>query len=184
MALDIAAVDALAGRCGSKQQPIVFADKATFNVKSNLAQDDEFQVRKGRSANTPLDEIPLPSGGTLQYSYPLTGEEKSSSRENGGKVKLFLGSKHTRKIYSCDIQVLSCLKAGMYLTLSDVENIQKVKPFKIKSRRASKTYRTEMQQAVLNIKKRMGANAILKGMNLEEGATGKARNEQIGGHRK
>ena len=41
-----------------------------------------------------------------------------------------------------------------------------------------------LQQAVLNIKKRMGANAILKGMNLEEGATGKVRNEQIGGHRK
>ena len=41
-----------------------------------------------------------------------------------------------------------------------------------------------LQQAVLNIKKRMGANAILKGMNLEEDATGKARNEQIGGHRK
>ena len=41
-----------------------------------------------------------------------------------------------------------------------------------------------LQQAVLNIKKRMGANAILKGMNLEEGATGKSRNEQIGGHRK
>ena len=41
-----------------------------------------------------------------------------------------------------------------------------------------------LQQAVLNIKKSMGANAILKGMNLEEGATGKARNEQIGGHRK
>ena len=40
------------------------------------------------------------------------------------------------------------------------------------------------QQAVLNIKKRMGANAILKGMNLEKGATGKVRNEQIGGHRK
>lgn len=41
-----------------------------------------------------------------------------------------------------------------------------------------------LQQAVLNIKKRMGANAILKGMNLEEGAIGKERNEQIGGHRK
>ena len=41
-----------------------------------------------------------------------------------------------------------------------------------------------LQQAVLNIKKRMGANAILKGMNLEKGATGKVRNEQIGGHRK
>ena len=41
-----------------------------------------------------------------------------------------------------------------------------------------------LQQTVLNIKKRMGANAILKGMNLEKGATGKVRNEQIGGHRK
>ena len=41
-----------------------------------------------------------------------------------------------------------------------------------------------VQQAVLNIKKSMGANAILKGMNLEEGATGEERNEQIGGHRK
>ena len=41
-----------------------------------------------------------------------------------------------------------------------------------------------LQQAVLNIKKRMGKNAILRGMNLEEGATGRARNEQIGGHRK
>ena len=41
-----------------------------------------------------------------------------------------------------------------------------------------------LQQAVIGIKKRMGKNAILKGMNFEEGATGKARNEQIGGHRK
>ena len=41
-----------------------------------------------------------------------------------------------------------------------------------------------LQQAVIDIKKRLGKNAILKGMNLEEGATGRARNEQIGGHRK
>ena len=41
-----------------------------------------------------------------------------------------------------------------------------------------------LQKALLGIKKRLGKNAILKGMNLEEGATGKMRNEQIGGHRK
>lgn len=40
-----------------------------------------------------------------------------------------------------------------------------------------------MQQAVLCIKKRFGKNAILKGMNLQEGATAKDRNEQIGGHK-
>lgn len=40
-----------------------------------------------------------------------------------------------------------------------------------------------MQRAVLDIKKKFGKNAILKGMNLEEGATAVQRNSQIGGHK-
>lgn len=40
-----------------------------------------------------------------------------------------------------------------------------------------------MQEALLSIKKRYGKNAVLKGMNLEEGATAKDRNAQIGGHK-
>lgn len=39
------------------------------------------------------------------------------------------------------------------------------------------------QEAVLAIKKKYGKNAILKGMNLEEGAQTVARNSQIGGHK-
>lgn len=42
----------------------------------------------------------------------------------------------------------------------------------------------KMQEAMLSIKKKYGKNAILKGMNLQEGATAKNRNSQIGGHRK
>ena len=41
----------------------------------------------------------------------------------------------------------------------------------------------KIQQAMLEIKKKYGKNAILKGMNLEEGATARERNQQIGGHR-
>ena len=41
----------------------------------------------------------------------------------------------------------------------------------------------KMQTAMLTIKKKFGKNAILRGMNLEEGATAKDRNGQIGGHR-
>ena len=40
-----------------------------------------------------------------------------------------------------------------------------------------------MQEAMLSIKKKFGKNAVLKGMNLQEGATARDRNEQIGGHR-
>ncbi len=40
-----------------------------------------------------------------------------------------------------------------------------------------------MQEAVIEIKKKFGKNAVLKGMNLEEGATTASRNRQIGGHK-
>lgn len=40
----------------------------------------------------------------------------------------------------------------------------------------------KMQQALLDIRRRFGKNAILKGMNLEQGATTIKRNRQIGGH--
>ncbi len=41
----------------------------------------------------------------------------------------------------------------------------------------------KMQRAMIDIKKKFGKNAILKGMNLEEGATTMERNRQIGGHK-
>ena len=41
----------------------------------------------------------------------------------------------------------------------------------------------KMQKAMLQIKKKYGKNAVLKGMNLEEGATTLDRNKQIGGHK-
>lgn len=40
-----------------------------------------------------------------------------------------------------------------------------------------------MQEAMLTLKKKFGKNAVLKGMNLEEGAMTQERNRQIGGHR-
>jgi len=41
----------------------------------------------------------------------------------------------------------------------------------------------KIQKAMLDIKKKFGKNAILKGMNLEEGAMTVERNKQIGGHK-
>ncbi len=41
----------------------------------------------------------------------------------------------------------------------------------------------KIQKTLLNIKKKYGKNAILKGMNYIEGATAKDRNEEVGGHK-
>ena len=46
-----------------------------------------------------------------------------------------------------------------------------------------KTREKRVQQAVITIKNKYGKNAILKGMNLCEGATSIDRNKQIGGHK-
>ncbi len=41
----------------------------------------------------------------------------------------------------------------------------------------------QIQKAVISIKKKYGKNAVLKGMNFEEGATAIERNGQVGGHK-
>ncbi|MDF2949653.1 MAG: domain protein DNA-repair protein, partial [Sedimentibacter sp.] len=48
---------------------------------------------------------------------------------------------------------------------------------------AELTREQKMQKTILEIKKKYGKNAIIKGMNLEEGATTLERNKQIGGHK-
>lgn len=58
---------------------------------------------------------------------------------------------------------------------------EKIKEQKIEKERLQKE--RQMQKAVLGIKKRYGKNAIVKGMNLVEGATAVERNKQIGGHK-
>ena len=47
---------------------------------------------------------------------------------------------------------------------------------------AAHTKERRLQETMLGIKKKYGKNAILKGMNLEEGATAQERNRTIGGH--
>jgi DNA polymerase V len=48
---------------------------------------------------------------------------------------------------------------------------------------AAREKEERLQQAMLSIKKRYGKNAILHGTSYEEGATGRDRNRQIGGHK-
>lgn len=58
------------------------------------------------------------------------------------------------------------------------EDIEKEKKEKIEAKKEK-----NLQKALLEIKSKYGKNAVLKGMNLEEGATAKDRNAQIGGHK-
>ena len=48
---------------------------------------------------------------------------------------------------------------------------------------AAEARERRLQRATLNIQSRYGKNALLKGMNLQEGATTIERNGQVGGHK-
>ena len=62
---------------------------------------------------------------------------------------------------------------------TDYEALQKQK----EEEEAELVRERKIQKAMLDIKKKYGKNAILKGMNLEEGAMTMERNRQIGGHK-
>lgn len=84
-----------------------------------------------------------------------------------------------RRIYICVNHLVpedSVQDCGEQLTLfTDYEALEKKKADLAKER--------NRQEAILSIRKRFGKNAILRGMNFEEGATAKERNNQIGGHK-
>ena len=54
---------------------------------------------------------------------------------------------------------------------------------KTRQEEAARVKEERLQQAMLAIKKRYGKNAILHGTSYQEGATGRERNRQIGGHK-
>lgn len=62
---------------------------------------------------------------------------------------------------------------------SDDEQVRKQQQFEKEALEKER----RLQEATLKLKKKYGKNAVLKGMNLEEGATGVERNRTIGGHR-
>ena len=86
-------------------------------------------------------------------------------------------------IAACKLSLESDVKddvVGEQLSLfDDPEEMQRKK----EAEEAALAREKRMQRAVVDIKARYGKNAILKGMNLQEGATAKDRNSQVGGHK-
>jgi DNA polymerase V len=62
---------------------------------------------------------------------------------------------------------------------ADYEEIEKQK----QAAEAEFEREKRLQNTIISLKKKFGKNTILKGMNFEEGATAKDRNQQIGGHK-
>jgi len=64
----------------------------------------------------------------------------------------------------------------LFTDYEELERKQKVEQAALERERKA-------QQAIIELRKKYGKNAVLKAMNLQEGATTRDRNEQVGGHK-
>ena len=65
---------------------------------------------------------------------------------------------------------------NLFLDYEDMEKIKQVHEEEVKEEK-------ELQEAIIKIQAKYGRNALIKGMNKEEGGTTIERNKQVGGHK-
>ena len=90
-----------------------------------------------------------------------------------------------RRINICADGVVSEQSAGRELKeiQLDIFSLENDGKFEKDGERVAKMREKRIQKALLEIKNKHGANAVIRAMSLEEGATARIRGEQIGGHR-
>ncbi len=165
-------------------------DRITITIGYDIENLTDPERRRRYKGATTIDtygrEIPEHSHGTLRL------ERHTSS------TKLILQTVHelTEQLLNPHLLVRRLnVVAGNILTEQEAasqpqEAVQRelFTDYEAEQRRREEEQRSlkrerRMQKALLNIRGKFGKNAILRGMNLEEGATARDRNNQIGGHR-
>ena len=130
--------------------------------------------------------VPKHAHGTYNFDMPTS----SSQLIMNGAAELFdhcvnpdllirrlnLTTNHVVSEASVAVQQKTPLQLDLF---TDYEALEKQR--QLEQEQFAKERR--MQEAQLRIKQRFGKNAILRGLNFNEGATAKERNAQIGGHK-
>lgn len=120
--------------------------------------------------------VPKPAHGT----YRLENKTSSSKLICEGFVNLYDNiTNHKLLIRKINICAGNLSNEYEYKEKKQFEQINLFTDYK---QNKKETKEHQIQETIINIKRRYGKNAILKGIDLEEGATTIDRNKQIGGH--
>ncbi len=123
--------------------------------------------------------VPSHSHGTANLP-----RETSSSRLIIGAVAGLFERIADRKMWIRRITICACGVISENKTGDDSEQISLFTDYeKTERERLSLEREKKLQSAVVELKEKYGKNALFRGMSLEEGATARERNSQIGGHR-
>lgn len=130
--------------------------------------------------------MPKPAHGSHNLPFPSSSSTLLSSAFTEIFSRITDKTLTVRKIYVCAEKVLEekslkkpsteCEQLDMFTDYEKKEKENEELTVKLEKEK-------KRQQTVVEIQKKYGKNAVLKGINLEKGATAKERNGQIGGHK-
>ncbi len=153
----------------------------------NLKNDDRQKKYHGEITTDHYGRrVPKHAHGTLNLENPSSSAKQITEALRGLFDRIVDPNLLVRRIYLTANHVLD------ENLVSKEEKMQQLDLFtdyhaleeKEKEEEAELLREKKIQKAMLSIKKKYGKNAVLKGTNLEEGATAMMRNQQIGGHKR
>lgn len=121
---------------------------------------------------------------TLHVGYTQRLEKKSAHGTIGMTISTSSAKKiiaYTIRLYEKIVDRYTSIRR-VSLTFNNVVD-EKYQQYDLFTDPAELEREHQLQKAMLEIKERFGKNSVLKGMNLEQGATTMERNQQIGGHK-
>lgn len=152
----------------------------------NLMREDILKKYKGEIKTDRYGrKIPKHAHGTANIGKKTSSTKLIMEAVMGLYDRIVNPELLARRIYVTANHVVeesSLAKEGTYEQL-DLFSLFDAKPEQERLSEEILEKEQKLQEAMLTIKKKYGKNAILKGMNLEEGGTAIDRNRQIGGHK-
>lgn len=117
--------------------------------------------------------VPKPANASVN----LSGFTSSSAEIIDAVASLF------DRIVNKDLLVRRMSVAANHTLPEGSPETMQLSLFEAEEKKEDSARERRRQEAILTIKKKYGKNAILKGLNFEEGATQRERNKQVGGHK-
>ena len=173
---------------------LVDRDLVTDHIVITVGYDMENleipQIRENYKGEITMDwygrPVPKPAHGSVTLERPTSSSKVILDAAAALYDRIVDPILMVRRIYVTAARVIPASEAaadgGAYEQMdlfTDYEALEKERAAAQKAQEREK----KMQKAVLEIRKRFGSNSIVRGMNLEEGATAMERNSQIGGHK-
>lgn len=127
--------------------------------------------------------VPKHGHGTIKFDYQTSSAEVIMKKAMELFEKIVDKRLLVKRINMAFIGVIDEEQATNTKIIKQVDLFSLDDEELLEDKRAKQKDESKIQEVIIGLKKKYGKNAILKGMNLEDGGTTIERNEQIGGHK-